>query len=76
MDKFKPASEGAAPSGERFAAQATTAEDHFKSKTVGLMHLDDFRKRRAEALDMKERGGSGASSPSDRFVHVSLSQLL
>lgn len=39
----------------QFAAQSTTAEDLLKSQTVGLLHLADFRKRRAEALDQKDR---------------------
>ncbi|KAI9781652.1 MAG: hypothetical protein M1839_005869 [Geoglossum umbratile] len=39
----------------RFTAQASTAEDLLKSQTVGLVHLSDFRKRRAEALEQKER---------------------
>ncbi|CAI6256768.1 unnamed protein product [Periconia digitata] len=51
MDKFAPASENVTPTG-------TTAEDHLKTQTVGLLHHDDFRKRRAEALDLKERGES------------------
>lgn len=58
----------------RFTAQSNTAEDLLKSQTVGLVHLSDFRKRRAEALEQKEReaqdrslgrsahgGGSGES---------------
>ncbi|KAK0637678.1 Protein FAM50A [Lasiodiplodia hormozganensis] len=62
----------------RFTSQASTAEDLLKSQTVGLVHLSDFRKRRAEALDLKDRerqeqalgsgrGGStsGASTPAD-----------
>ncbi|KAH7054428.1 XAP5, circadian clock regulator-domain-containing protein [Macrophomina phaseolina] len=60
----------------RFTSQASTAEDLLKSQTVGLVHLSDFRKRRAEALDLKDRerqeqalgrGGStsGASTPGD-----------
>jgi protein FAM50 len=57
----------------RFASSAHTAEDLLKSQTVGLVHLSDFRKRRAEALEASERsepsggsaskGGSGASTP-------------
>lgn len=39
----------------RFTSQASTAEDLLKSQTVGLVHLSDFRKRRAEALEQKER---------------------
>jgi hypothetical protein len=46
----------------RFASSAHTAEDLLKSQTVGLVHLSDFRKRRAEALEASE-GGSGASTP-------------
>lgn len=62
----------------RFAPQSTTAEDLLRSQTVGLVHLSDFRKRRAEALEQKEReaqdrslgrfapsGGGGADSTSD-----------
>lgn len=62
----------------RFTSQASTAEDLLKSQTVGLVHLSDFRKRRAEALEQKEReaqGGrfatatpastSGVATPSD-----------
>ncbi|KAJ9648092.1 hypothetical protein H2199_001869 [Coniosporium tulheliwenetii] len=60
----------------RFTSQNATAEDLLKSQTVGLVQLSDFRKRRAEALEQKEReaqerslgragtpGGSGASTP-------------
>lgn len=39
----------------RFTSQTSTAEDLLKSQTVGLVHLSDFRKRRAEALEQKER---------------------
>lgn len=62
----------------RFTSQASTAEDLLKSQTVGLVHLSDFRKRRAEALEQKEREAqdrslgrfssataSGAATPSD-----------
>ncbi|KAJ5714663.1 uncharacterized protein N7483_011844 [Penicillium malachiteum] len=38
-----------------FKGQATSAEDMLKSQTVGLVHLSDFRKRRAEVLEQKER---------------------
>lgn len=75
MDKFAPGngrSRSGTPSNARFTAQAETAEDLLKSQTVGLVHLDDFRKRRAEVLEQKERGGlvtgSGASTPQDGFV--------
>ncbi|KAI9787416.1 MAG: hypothetical protein M1835_002683 [Candelina submexicana] len=62
----------------RFTSQSSTAEDLLKSQTVGLVHLSDFRKRRAEALEQKEReaqdrslgrvsvaGTSGSVTPSD-----------
>lgn len=39
----------------RFTSQAATAEDVLKSQTVGLVHLSDFRKRRAEALEQRDR---------------------
>ncbi|KAI9801830.1 MAG: hypothetical protein M1825_003203 [Sarcosagium campestre] len=60
----------------RFTAQNSTAEDLLKSQTVGLVHLSDFRKRRAEVLEQKVReaqdislgrftpnGGSGTATP-------------
>ncbi|KAI9675226.1 MAG: hypothetical protein M1822_008963 [Bathelium mastoideum] len=37
----------------RFTAQNATAEDLLKSSTVGLVKLEDFRKRRAEVLDQQ-----------------------
>lgn len=39
----------------RFMSQSTTAEDLLKNQTVGLVALSDFRKRRADALEAKER---------------------
>lgn len=45
----------------RFASSGHTAEDLLKEQTVGLVHLSDFRKRRAEVLE--QSGGSGASTP-------------
>ena len=47
------------PTPTRFTSQAATAEDLLKSQTVGLVHLSDFRKRRAEALEQKEREATG-----------------
>lgn len=38
-----------------FTGQTASAEDMLKSQTVGLVHLSDFRKRRAEVLEQKER---------------------
>ncbi|KAI9836353.1 MAG: hypothetical protein M1819_001382 [Sarea resinae] len=43
------------PANSRFTAQSSTAEDLLKNQTVGLVHLSEFRKRRAEALEQKER---------------------
>lgn len=76
MEKFATSAEdrsrSGTPANSRFTAQAETAEDLLKSQTVGLVHLDDFRKRRAEALEQKERGGShvssGASTPQDGYA--------
>jgi protein FAM50 len=38
-----------------FTNQTASAEDLLKSQTVGLVNLADFRKRRAEVLEQKER---------------------
>lgn len=38
-----------------FTGQTASAEELLKSQTVGLVHLSDFRKRRAEVLEQKER---------------------
>ncbi|KAF2120465.1 XAP5, circadian clock regulator-domain-containing protein [Lophiotrema nucula] len=72
MDKFAPAENDRSRSGtpsSRFTSQAATAEDLLKEQTVGLVNLSDFRKRRAEALERKEREGSnvgsGTSTPLD-----------
>jgi len=55
----------------RFTSQASTAEDLLKSQTVGLVHLSDFRKRRAEALDQKEREATSKNGAYSRFKHAS-----
>ena len=55
----------------RFTSQNKTAEDLLSTQTVGLVALSDFRKRRAEAIEQKERdaqdallsGGSGRGTP-------------
>ncbi|KAH7414162.1 XAP5, circadian clock regulator-domain-containing protein [Phaeosphaeria sp. MPI-PUGE-AT-0046c] len=74
MDKFQPnasdRSRNDMGANDRFTSQAPTAEDLLKSQTVGLVNLNDYRKRRAEALDLKERGGtsgttSGTTTPVD-----------
>lgn len=36
-----------------FASQAADTEDLLKDQTVGLVHLDDFRKRRRDVQDAK-----------------------
>jgi len=43
----------------RFTSQAATAEDLLKTQTVGLVNLADFRKRRADALEQKEKEAQG-----------------
>ncbi|KAJ6259413.1 hypothetical protein Dda_6315 [Drechslerella dactyloides] len=45
----------------RFTAQNETLEDVLKSQTVGLVHLSDFKKRRAELLEQKEREAANAN---------------
>ncbi|KAF1834236.1 hypothetical protein BDW02DRAFT_550826 [Decorospora gaudefroyi] len=71
MDKFASSSSERvdASANLRFTSQAATAEDLLKAQTVGLVSLNDYRKRRAEALDRKERGdstvSSGTSTPLD-----------
>jgi protein FAM50 len=74
MDRFASSSgDGADASGHaRFTSQAATAEDLLKAQTVGLVNLDDYRKRRAEALDRRERGdtatSSGENTPTDGYA--------
>ena len=74
MDRFAPATNERSRSGtpansHRFTSQAATAEDLLKEQTVGLVQLTDFRKRRAEALERKDRAASNttssASTPQD-----------
>jgi protein FAM50 len=51
----------------RFTSQAATAEDVLKTQTVGLVNLADFRKRRADVLEQREkeaRDGSSGALPS------------
>ena len=51
------------PNDSRFARQAQTVEDRLKADTVGLVHLSDFRKRRAEAFEAAQEPHSGATTP-------------
>jgi protein FAM50 len=58
-----------------FTTQSATAEELLKSQTVGLVNLADFRKRRADVLEQKEKeaqdrslgrfkpSGSGTATP-------------
>ena len=46
---------------ERFVSQATTTEDLLKSQTVGLVHLSEFRKRRADALEQNQKQAQDAT---------------
>ena len=57
----------------RFTTQASTAADLLASQTVGLVHLSDFRKRRAEALEQKEREAQGTAASFGRFAPASSS---
>lgn len=68
MDKFGPSGDSSSsggPGNGRFASQAATAEDLLKAQTVGLVNLNDYRKRRAEAIELKERGSPAVSSGTD-----------
>lgn len=64
-------SSGTSTPNPRFTTQTKTAEDLLSTQTVGLVALSDFRKRRAEVLEQKERdaqdalvnGGSGRGTP-------------
>ncbi|EXJ55406.1 hypothetical protein A1O7_08333 [Cladophialophora yegresii CBS 114405] len=48
----------------RFTSQSASAEDLLKSQTVGLVNLADFRKRRADVLEQKEKEArEGARTP-------------
>ena len=50
-----------------FTAPTATTEELLKSQTVGLVNLADFRKRRADVLEQKEKeardGSSGLRTP-------------
>jgi len=53
MASSTPASGTSTP--RAFTSQTATAEDLLKSHTVGLVNLADFRKRRADVLELKEK---------------------
>ena len=51
-----------------FTSQAASAEDMLKTHTVGLVNLAEFRKRRADVLELKKKeandgGRSGTQTP-------------
>lgn len=45
----------------RFTCQATSAEELLKTQTVGLVQLDDYRKRRRDVQDIGAGSGYGLS---------------
>lgn len=47
----------------RFAPQNQSTQQRISSNTVGLVHLSDFRKRRAEVLEQQEREAQDGSTP-------------
>lgn len=56
----------------RFISQAKTAEDLLSTQTIGLVNLSDFRKRRAEAIEQKERDAQeGLNNSGGRGTPVS-----
>lgn len=46
---------GANTPASRFTKTTETLEDALKTQTVGLVRLSEFKKRRAELLEQKER---------------------
>lgn len=62
-----PESGNSTPNTSRWTSQAHAVEDRLKEETIGLVTLDDFRKRRAEALEAaQDVSGSGATTPDGR----------
>lgn len=53
--------EEAEPGSSKFASHNVTAEDMLKSQTIGLVPLSDFRKRRADAIEARDRDSPVAS---------------
>lgn len=43
------------PSNSRFISNTETLEDALKTQTVGLVHLSEFKKRRVELAEQRER---------------------
>lgn len=71
-----PDSGASTPNASRFTSQALSAEDRLKADTVGLVTLDDFRKRRAEALEGDSSApASGTATPDGRCVTAQLKEF-
>lgn len=74
VDKRKEGADAASSiAKERFSTQVQTPEDLLKSQTVGLVHLDEFRKRRVEALEAGTSSGWSTPSPGGDGLVRSLS---
>lgn len=50
-----PPSGASTPSNSRFISNTETLEDALKTQTVGLVHLSEFKKRRVELAEQRER---------------------
>lgn len=50
-----PPSRASTPSNSRFISNTETLEDALKTQTVGLVHLSEFKKRRVELAEQRER---------------------
>lgn len=50
-----PPSGTSTPSNSRFISNTETLEDALKTQTVGLVHLSEFKKRRVELAEQRER---------------------
>lgn len=50
-----PPSGASTPSNSRFISNTETLEDVLKTQTVGLVHLSEFKKRRVELAEQRER---------------------
>lgn len=61
---------GSSTPNPRFTSQTKTAEDLLSTQTVGLVALSDFRKRRAEALEQKEKDRDASASGTPRSSSV------
>ncbi|KAJ7343276.1 XAP5, circadian clock regulator-domain-containing protein [Mycena albidolilacea] len=57
--------EKARPSTNRFVGQADSMEDSLKNSTVGLVHLEDFQRKRAELEEAKAREAAKTNALKD-----------